>query len=1714
MVKWDSDKLNDGPICATSGRSQPIDYISDADSRATLQNCDNASLVESSNPVILACKQNKVKTLNSLLGSCDKTPYHLSIRGATILPDDEDETHHNAFYYAVRSGSVELLDTLIHKWPGNYFVIYPWKLDKLLSRAYAELKLKHVHLSENIKIFVEEKLRALKVFSVDIEQDKYVETYLINIRERIDLVLQNITLLNKYYANGAPVDEKFLFITNFIAENVHVLKRRLKFTYNILPWEEIEFCMVSFISSHMKQKEVNLFCNAILNKSKILAYMEIFAKILDKAKANWKCSDIGTFHNLPNIKREKAVADIVNSCPQLTEMYGDYQQIRDNEYLRQIRGYVNFALSADSKLREGQFVITRSLRMIGECCKNTLESPKLSSTTSELLLQVLPNNTRNIIMSLSNSATDANSLSRRIEIENSTQGHFWTGFQSDINNINNVVTDILYNNKLRIIRRLLTKIINTESYDDIKEIAGILSNVELNSQVLTHIVTIMDHHELVKILKEFHSCITDKTFHENELFNEIESIIHFAYINQHLKSIRTDLVGETALLKVLSEWKKMNDNDTRVIKLLVNRVLKKMPKQIESHNLKKIAELASNIFRSSKARMQDDNIDQVNKLLNKILFIVEFETIDVNYNCKSTGNIDKFLIEDLSELAVNYTKNLTTLTIQAKLFEAAKKGNLENVKRYIQKGADINARSINAWTVLHFAALGPSLDVVEFVVEQQLCVDVKDANGQSPLHIAASHGNTKTVEFFIKEGNPHINVEDIARKTPLHLASTNGHDKVVELLVKNHANISAKDHLGLSPLHCAIRNNHVAIAKFLLEKDATVDTNETMSGLTPLYIAAESGSLELVNFFLAKGANVNARNHQGATPLTGAVGNGYLEVVNLLILKGANLNSTFIDGRTPLHIAIENGVENIANVLLKAGANANLSDGICNEAPLHYAARLGYENIVESLLMNQASTRLVTIEGLTALHLAAQHGHSKVIASLLKNGVKIFAKDNRKWTPLHYAAVNGNTSVAQLLIQNGKGVNKKNIYNETSLYIAAFYGHKEFVELLVKSNAHVGAQDLGGHTPLHAAAITGRKDTVALLIENKAEVDARSHTGKTPLHFAARKGHKDVTAYLIENKACVEATALSGCTHLHAAVAGRHKGFLIFSTEFVSASTTPLLMAIEAGYKEIVDILVANNANVNRKSNNLTPLVCAIKHNYKDIAEVLIANGAKVNANDGAALLQAVIAGNKDLVELLLKNNARVDIKMAKYYTPLHLAAKSGNKEIVSALLARGANPDARAFFGTTPLILAAFEGHEGVAEVLIANRANVNLADMQGAPLDIAVVRGHVNVVAALLNNGANIYCKSMKRTALELAVAHNHLQVVKLLLDHKSVDLNSKDNADFTILHIASEQGNLEVASYLVDERCCIDAVNDIGAKPIHMAAREGHEAIVKFFLSKGSSVNEPDAYNQTVIHYAAMAGQLSVVKYLVAQGADINVKNKNCRTPLHLAAQFGHKYVIEVLLQNGAIYNAVTSVNGGLQRPLDMATKQDVINLLGSLDGLFNAAKRNIWFDVEKHIRSGAIVDSKNVKNLTALHYATWKGHENVVKILLRHRANANVIDGKKFTPLHYAVTFSHLNIVKSLLSYGAIYNAISICGKSPSYFSLDPAIASLLKLVSDCFEKVKADDTSVINDLHNIKDTKILKSVMCARNIENNTLVAAAIRVPFSEFAKQVLEMTVL
>jgi outer membrane protein assembly factor BamB len=90
----------------------------------------------------------------------------------------------------------------------------------------------------------------------------------------------------------------------------------------------------------------------------------------------------------------------------------------------------------------------------------------------------------------------------------------------------------------------------------------------------------------------------------------------------------------------------------------------------------------------------------------------------------------------------------------------------------------------------------------------------------------------------------------------------------------------------------------------------------------------------------------------------------------------------------------------------------------------------------------------------------------------------------------------------------------------------------------------------------------------------------------------------------------------------------------------------------------------------------------------------------------------------------------------------------------------------------------------------------------------------------------------------------------------------------------------------------------------------------------------------------------------------------------------------------------------------------------------EDLWAAAKKGDAARVEALLTQGVDVNARTTYGATALSFAANRGHAEVVKVLLKHKADVNVKDRfYQFTPLTWAVYNGHAAVVTALLEAGA-------------------------------------------------------------------------------------------
>ena len=332
------------------------------------------------------------------------------------------------------------------------------------------------------------------------------------------------------------------------------------------------------------------------------------------------------------------------------------------------------------------------------------------------------------------------------------------------------------------------------------------------------------------------------------------------------------------------------------------------------------------------------------------------------------------------------------------------------------------------------------------------------------LHWACAAGRLPRVLELLDGWGSSIRSEDAEGHTPLHLAARKGHVEVVRELVRRGAVLEARTFKANTPLIFASFSGSVEVARLLLDSGANLEAKGSWGG-TALVAASQTGCLGLVRFLLARGAATDVRlSHTGNSPLFVAGNRGHALVVQVLLAAGADVEARDALGNTPLNTASLYGHVEVARLLLDSGADIE-AKGNGNTTPLCFASQKGWLKVVQLLIARGAN-----LTGDPLLIFAARLGNASVMRALLSAGASDNARDDGT-TALHAAAWHGNTEAVRILIERGAGVNERSKDEcGTPLMMACHRGHPgAALQLLGAAGVDVSLLDGRGWSALHYA---------------------------------------------------------------------------------------------------------------------------------------------------------------------------------------------------------------------------------------------------------------------------------------------------------------------------------------------------------------------------------------------------------------------------------------------------------------------------------------------------------------------------------------------------------------------------------------------------------------------------------------------------------------------
>jgi ankyrin repeat protein len=262
------------------------------------------------------------------------------------------------------------------------------------------------------------------------------------------------------------------------------------------------------------------------------------------------------------------------------------------------------------------------------------------------------------------------------------------------------------------------------------------------------------------------------------------------------------------------------------------------------------------------------------------------------------------------------------------------------------------------------------------------------------------------------------------------------------------------------------------------------------------------------------------------------------------------------------------------------------------------------------------------------------------------------------------------------------------------------------------------------------------------------------------------------------------------------------------------------------------------------------------------------------------------------------------------------------------------------------------------------------------------------------------------------------------------------------------------------------------------------------VNFLLELGADINGRDRFNQTVLIRTTAAlkdGSIEAVRELLARPRvdlnaqdhlgvtalhvavlldwttsdplldimlsetqlELNIQDSVGRTPLTRAIHWGKELATKKLLRHPGVDISEAVIHG--ESPLINAACQGwtdiVIPLLRSLpsvDGFCDATGQTIFHWTVKMgmlralkiaiSKQSTVIDSTDIRGMTALHYAAQEGEFEATLVLLNHGAQATAKNIFHETPLHLAALRGHQRVLQVLLQHasGMILNERDVMG----------------------------------------------------------------------------------
>lgn len=539
----------------------------------------------------------------------------------------------------------------------------------------------------------------------------------------------------------------------------------------------------------------------------------------------------------------------------------------------------------------------------------------------------------------------------------------------------------------------------------------------------------------------------------------------------------------------------------------------------------------------------------------------------------------------------------------------------------------------------------------------------------------------------------------------------------------------------------------------------------------------------------------------------------------------------------------------------------------------------------------------------------------------------------------------------------------------------------------------------------------------------------------------------------------------------------------LINAEIDKDGNTPLHIAVKNNLEKLMQSLISRGADFEKKNNDGdTPLLIAVKNKSTSFINMLISHGADLNvqdANGDTPLHLAVKDKDHNLADKLTKKGADKEKKNKAGDTPLLVAVKNENSSFVSMLTSYGADLNVQDANEDTPLLWALKSPtiqdeslRLKIVKTIVNNEPNtIDQFNLQGeTALSIAKVRGLTKIIKLLENNEQKKqdFSKKYKETAKASSLGNT---ITELVEEKVSEKLKPNQNVEETALSPESAEESDKITKIVSVE---------------NQKLREEKKTFVFEQLSENESgdIDKPEDLSE----------EMNVSpKILEIWPSKINSDNQllydendaDQRESTEINQNSSDS--VEAIDSQQIQFREDTKLHSieWVKQRIDEGLINDVVDESGNTLLHIAVTDNNIEI-IKLLLKNKADLNIKNETGMTALHIAVVNENLSTVNLLLEHKAKPNLGNQSGTSPLMLAANIGSINILKTLIKHGAQVDATNHDKNNALMISL---------LSNNCNLSVKYNiavilinaDLSIINQVN--KDGETAQSIAKSRKFEN-------------------------